>query len=312
MAAETYGTSYQYYFAGFKPTIGQGAIGVGDSIDITHGSDGLTVTDSSGQNHPGLVVGTPVIVNQGMDSAYFDFTAGNTYIEVPTLQNSAYKSVTMSTWFNSDNVSGSRSLITKEIAYKMRLVPAPSGANANLNVLAGWTGVTWLYNQVDTYTIPNNQWHHVAVTIAPTQIAIYVDGQQVATAAGVGALPANAQKLMIGSYGDGTSEFFNGRLGPARLYTYALSDQDIANYYTSTAGRYGIYAVQYGSQTSSPQNQMVFQSVFTQDVTGQTISGYGCPAGVTVTLQTAISGGTILALSQAIDTFAVMYSFRPL
>jgi hypothetical protein len=93
MGFETYGASYQYYFIGFYPSVGQGEIGVGQSIDITHGSDGLTITDASGQGHPGAFVGTPVIVNQGMDSAYFDFTAGNTYINVPSLQNSAYKSV---------------------------------------------------------------------------------------------------------------------------------------------------------------------------------------------------------------------------
>ena len=232
MGFETYGASYQYYFIGFYPSVGQGEIGIGQSIDITHGNDGLSITDASGQSHPGVLVNGVSYSGSG-DNSYFVLDGTNDYINVPSLQNSAYKSVTMMLWFNPANSSGS--LITKELSYKMRL------ASSHLNVGATHTGsAPWVYGTTDNSITFDNNWHHVAVTIAPDFIDWYYDGNSFHHEAGIGTLGANAQPLMIGSYGQGTSEFFTGKIGPARLYNYALTSGEVSTYFNNTRSRYQV------------------------------------------------------------------------
>lgn len=233
MGFETFGTSYQYYFAGFKPTIGQGAIGVGETIDFNHSSDGLSIRDASGQGHTGLLNAAPTFTTGGTngDGNYFTLNGTSQYIVVPSLQSSAYTSVTMMLWFNPSNTDGS--LITKELSYKMRLNSSHFNVMAKSSSAGGWN-----YNSTDNSVTVDNNWHHIAVTIASDFIDWYYDGTSFHHEASPGLLHANLLPLMIGSYGMGTSEFFTGKIGPARLYNYALSSSDISTYYNATKDRY--------------------------------------------------------------------------
>ena len=55
---------------------------------------------------------------------------------------------------------------------------------------------------------------------------------------------------MIGSYGLGTSEFFTGKIGPVRLYNYALTSQQITDYYNATVTRYVAPSITYPAPTN--------------------------------------------------------------
>jgi hypothetical protein len=204
-------------------------------LDPMNYTSGSSISDASGQNNNGTLVGSPVLTTGGTNGAsnYFTLNGTSQYIVVPSLQNSAYRSVTMMLWFNSSSPQGS--LITKELSYKMRL------SSNHLNVMATDSGsAPWDYNSTDNSITFDNNWHHVAVTIAPDFIDWYYDGNNFHHEGGIGNLGANTQQLMIGSYGSGTSEFFTGMIGPARLYNYALSSSDISAYFNSTRSRYQV------------------------------------------------------------------------
>ena len=70
-------------------------------------------------------------------------------------------------------------------------------------------------------------WHHIAARRAATSLALFVDGQPVASAEDVGLRTMdieNEAPLLIGS---GPVDDFNGRLRDVRLYGRALSDEQI-------------------------------------------------------------------------------------
>lgn len=298
----------QYYFIGFYPAVGKGEIGVGQSIDILHSSDGLTISDASGQSHPGTLSNGVGYSGSG-NSSYFTLDGANDFIVIPTLQNSRYSSVTMSLWFNSSSDTGS--LMTKELSYKMRL-----GSSGHVNVLVGHTGSSWDYSVGINSTYMAGAWHHVAVAISPDHIKWYYDGVPVMDNAGVGALGINTQPFMIGSYGQGTSEFFTGKIGPARLYNYAITDQQVTDYYNATKDRYqptppSSFTKLYG--TTAPDGftsaSLIWNSAFPQDPTGWTISGQEVPPGVTVLTYSYNGNQAFTTLSQEIHYLAVTYTF---
>ncbi|CAB4125304.1 Concanavalin A-like lectin/glucanases superfamily [uncultured Caudovirales phage] len=227
-------TDYNLYAVFFGPAIApEGAIQVGSTIDI--GPNGLTVPDASGQSHPGTLVAAPTFTTGGTAGSgnYFTLDGASQYIVVPSLQNSSFKSVTMSLWF-STAAYASGSLITKELSYKMRL------GTGFISVLASHSGNLWEFSTNDTLDPVTAGWHHIAITISPDFIDWYLDGNRLLHLGGIGTLAANTQPFMIGSYGQGTSEFFAGKIGPARLYNYALTTQQVADYYNATKGRYQI------------------------------------------------------------------------
>jgi len=204
-------------------------------LDPMNYTSGSSISDASGQNNNGTLVGGPVLTTGGTNGSgnYFTLDGTSQYITVPSLLTSAYGSVTMSLWFNSS--TGVGSLITKELSYKMRL-----DSGGILAVLGTTTGsAPWVYNSTNILDIVSNDaWHHFAVSISPTFVDWYLDGTRIQHEAGIGNLGTNTQPLMIGSYGLGTSEFFTGKIGPARLYNYALTSQEVTTYYNATKDRY--------------------------------------------------------------------------
>jgi hypothetical protein len=71
------------------------------------------------------------------------------------------------------------------------------------------------------------------------------------------------------------------------------------------------YSVQFGTEGFGPLTEWVWPSLFTQDVTGWTITGPDVPAGVTVISQSVIGSQTTITLSQAVLYHNAEYTFTP-
>lgn len=92
-----------------------------------------------------------------------------------------------------------------------------------------------VYNGTGTPVIKTNayelnKWTHVAVTLNPTQIKLYINGELVSTGTSH-ALPDKAN-YCIGSYTSG-SQSFKGNISDVRIYVTELSAEDIAELYHS-------------------------------------------------------------------------------
>jgi hypothetical protein len=93
-------------------------------------------------------------------------------------------------------------------------------------------GYTWFNTG---YKAPLNQWTHVVVVYDKGVVRTYANGNgaPVSTYQGSGAT-SNAQTLYVGGYPASTPEYFTGRIDDVRLFTRALSVDEIKALYTGS------------------------------------------------------------------------------
>src|SRR3984957_3468013 len=80
-----------------------------------------------------------------------------------------------------------------------------------------------------TSPLPTNVWTHVAVTLNGAQGVLYVNGQPVATNTSMNLLPLNVapQTNALGQSKFAADPYFNGQYAAFRVYSHALSPQEI-------------------------------------------------------------------------------------
>jgi hypothetical protein len=77
--------------------------------------------------------------------------------------------------------------------------------------------------------LPTGQWKHVAVTIGADRTAIYIDGQEAASATGITITPADVAPVLnyLGRSQFNADPFLAGYLDDVRIYNYALSPDEV-------------------------------------------------------------------------------------
>ncbi len=93
-------------------------------------------------------------------------------------------------------------------------------------------GIAGTYTEIsaayDPKKLIDGQWHHVAGTFDGKQMRLYIDGKKVSELAQPGKLaPGKPTIGSIGAY-NGRKEPFNGGIDDMRVYTGALTDEQIA------------------------------------------------------------------------------------
>ena len=86
---------------------------------------------------------------------------------------------------------------------------------------------------LSTTTLGRNAWHHVAVTIGNTEVALYVDGKVVASSTSMTIRPMdiNPVRNYIGRSQFVSDPRFKGNIDDFRIYNCALSAENIAKIY---------------------------------------------------------------------------------
>ncbi len=85
-----------------------------------------------------------------------------------------------------------------------------------------------------TIAVPLNSWHHIAVTYAPGQQIIYIDGVVRGTSANTSAVIKNNDPFYIGEDLDFPSRMFNGFIDEVRIYDGALNAADVSTVMNET------------------------------------------------------------------------------
>lgn len=86
---------------------------------------------------------------------------------------------------------------------------------------------SWSHHLVSPDPIPLNRWVHLAGTCDGATMRLYVDGKLTATMPRTGPIKPNAFPLCLGNYEECHPAFFRGALDEVRLYSRALSAQEI-------------------------------------------------------------------------------------
>ncbi len=90
-----------------------------------------------------------------------------------------------------------------------------------------------ILNLTSPYNIPNNEWHHIAVTYNGTIVNMYIDGINVASGSPLSTLINNSQSFKVGADLENFSttplemNYFNGAIQEVRVWDVALSEIQI-------------------------------------------------------------------------------------
>jgi len=227
-------------------------------------TSGTTASDSSGNGHDGAlsdgcsfddksvhgVIGNALAFDRAKDHLNADS------VDLPTDR------FTIALWFNPDSTLGSNHR-------EMHFVYWARGDRPYIAFNEGGDGRIGLYlnlkdgefGQILTKTNVwrASTWHHVAVTFDETEFGIYIDGQIENTGHHLGS-HGGAQSVLFGMKADNTCSF-DGKLDDIRIYSHALTPDEVAQLLGSPAVPFLVGAVQEAQtilQDQGPQKAISF------------------------------------------------------
>jgi hypothetical protein len=79
-----------------------------------------------------------------------------------------------------------------------------------------------------TVDVNDGRWHHAVGTYDGSQICLYVDGKLDVSSTASGPIKLNDHPVYIGENSDRSNRFWNGLIDDVRIYSYALTSEEIA------------------------------------------------------------------------------------
>jgi hypothetical protein len=202
----------------------------------SYNGTGTSVTDLSGNNRTGTLTNGVSFNSSGVGSFVFD--GADDYI-TSSLATNANNNVTLEVWFNSDNVNRDGQMILYNGSDS-----SGNGYGISINQESVTTGNVYaLYGAVSWfntgYKLESNQWYHGVLTISDTTLRIYINGLLIYTATSSN---PNTPTLYtnIGRNDFPSSRYFDGKIPIARVYTSALTPNQVLQNYNAQKSRFGI------------------------------------------------------------------------
>jgi hypothetical protein len=220
------------------PVPGQGPVTNGLVLWYDLGQSGTKLTDKSGKGNNGTVFGTSVVPAAGGNVRSFNGVSD--YVRVV---NSASLNptvgMTVEALFHTDSLGKLQTLVGKSWS-------GPTGD--------GYTLWVTQYNRIQYVTYDRNgnkvyleynpglvagKWYHVAVTHDGSTLIMYVNGVKVASTA-CGGIKASSIDLNIGKYSPRAENYLKGDVAVVRLYSRALTAQEVTTNYNADSAKAGL------------------------------------------------------------------------
>ncbi|MHC4567159.1 MAG: LamG domain-containing protein, partial [Planctomycetota bacterium] len=187
---------------------------------------GTTAFDLSGNGNDGTFVGDPQWV-VGMYGGALEFD-GDDYINCgngPSLQIQA--EITMAFWFQVQAFQNTWEGFMAKGDNSYRASRGGGNGNATHMGASGTSvggGNGWFNG---TVIVTGGDWHHYAATYDGVEGKIYIDGVLDVTSPGTGQINISGYDLYIGENSQATGRFFHGLLDDVRIYSRALTEEEI-------------------------------------------------------------------------------------
>ncbi len=191
-------------------------------------ASGTTAVDSAG-TQSGTLLGGPTWT-QGQLSGAVDFDGLNDRIEVASgpFGFSSWGGISVGGWIKHD--IGAEGL-TNDIVGQWNYPSSPAFVLTHHNNNQYFFEISGV-GSVTGGTVSAN-WTHVLATYDGSEMALYVNGVNVATTTGLsGSIPSSTADVVIGSQDDG-SKYFLGRIDDVRIYEGALNTTAVQDLYDS-------------------------------------------------------------------------------
>jgi hypothetical protein len=210
------------------------------SDSVSYPGSGSTITNLASSSLNGTMS------NITYTNPYFSYNGSSSQINVPdnALLEPGTGDWTMEVWVYLSSGSGAKVVLGKfdpgggqqDVSYSIRI----SGAGIFAQIGNG-------ANVVDTspYTLTLNTWTHVTYVwknVATNSLEAYINGVSVQSVShSFSSILNTSANLYIGSYNGGEySQYMNGRIGVTRLYSAALTGEQVSQNYQAQRGVYGV------------------------------------------------------------------------
>lgn len=195
---------------------------------------GNTEYDTSGFNNHGTATALTLNQNSPRYKYCYGFDGNGQYIKTSTASN-IYAILNSNTYTISCWVYG-RNLGSDYQAYFV--CRTPSGGTMGCQVFLGiksWKIIHSYYSDdwEINYTLSNNNWYHIVFTSDNKNVICYVNGAKVASTIKQALNISSYAVPTLGADSDRSGAYFNGSISDFRIYTTALSAQDVQELYNT-------------------------------------------------------------------------------
>lgn len=181
--------------------------------------------DSGTNGINGTISGATATTGQnGTATNAYLFSPSNTISFSNALFNQSYGALTLSGWYKPTTAtSGEFAIFKKDPVFELGVMN-----NTAVRDLVATTGGTngWTSSNDTSYTFNLNQWYFLAMTWNGTQMTQYVNGTAIKTVTVSGTMITNSSAVVMNGLAT-----MNGAIDDARIYTKALTGNEIAALY---------------------------------------------------------------------------------
>ena len=196
--------------------------------------------DESGNDRNGTYTGTQLPVDSGhignavsLNGTNFINISGTDYVTFPQL--------TVSAWFKANTLTGDNPRIVSNSHTDdpgspngFQLMFNNGGTDGFFDVGNG----SKEYKAAWNYPLNAGQWYHYVGTYDGSNIKAYIDGQEVGSSSFTsGDIASSMNTINIGRNPFYGGDYFNGSIDDVRIYTRALTDQEILTLYNSSVAK---------------------------------------------------------------------------
>jgi hypothetical protein len=191
-----------------------------------------TAYDRSGNNYNGTFINSTALAHRD-GGTVFSFDGVDDIIR--TEYNGQLGDFTVCVWFKSDNSGNWARLVDKSYSDGLWL-----GKQFNVpNSWGGGAGPQTTYPYGNFLTLPDGQWNFLVSIRNGSTHTLYGNGITNTVSQACSPVLTSTSKIGIGSWWAGI-EYFKGKIGDVRLYSRALTADEVLNMYTATKSRYGL------------------------------------------------------------------------
>lgn len=186
------------------------------------------LNDASGNNNHGEFMGQGTLTfgsdHTGNTNSALQLNGANQYVSVPSTESldSPVEEVTVALWFN--YTSAYNGWITPLTKTNTRDV-ADRQYGFGINENTGRAYLTTYY--VGAHEFQPNTWYHAVITVTESEYHFYINGELIESGIPEDPIIQNNQPLEIGREEPVVTEFYNGLLDDIRIYSRALSVEEV-------------------------------------------------------------------------------------
>ena len=191
---------------------------------------GNTVPDSSGNKLDGIFIGDARVVDDPVRGKVLELDGDGDGVDCGNDSFFAIaEQITISSWFKANGpLEYWRTIVSKGSCWKLQSRPNTLKFVCGVNVPGDYgvdSGIRGKKN------INDDSWHHVAGVYNGKTTTLYFDGRRDVSAGTSGRITANSFNVWIGSDSQRNERTWNGLIDDVRIYSYALSEDEIRELY---------------------------------------------------------------------------------